>query len=125
MTNHLKDNFPCQQFPGDISEGNYLWGNCPGVIIRGQSSRGQLFGDRFSSEAIILGAIILGHNCPGAIIWGAIIQGVVARWAIIQGQFSSGTIVQTPSFTFPEKKRLRAGETSEPTTTCSANEYLE
>ena len=68
-----------------LSECNYLWSNCPGAIIRGQSSRGQLSRGQYSS-----GAIILGGNCPGAIIQGAIIQGPIVR-----GQFSLGAIVRT------------------------------
>ena len=55
-----------------LSECNYLWSNCPGAIIRGQSSRGQLSGGQYSS-----GAIILGGNCPGAIIQGAIVRGAI------------------------------------------------
>ena len=40
--------------------GNYLWSNCPGAIIRGQSSRGQISGGQYSA-----GAIIVEGNCPG------------------------------------------------------------
>ena len=77
-------------FLGGISRGilswsNYLWGNCPGAIIRGKSSKGAISRGEFSS-----GAIKLGGNCPlegnfprgqlsGGIIWGAIIQGVIFR----------------------------------------------
>ena len=56
-------------FTGILSAGSYLCSNCPGAIIRGQSSRGQLSrgnipqGQLFS-EAIVWGTIILGANCP-------------------------------------------------------------
>ena len=37
------------------SEANFLGGNCPGAIIREQSSRGGLSGGQISSGVIVLG----------------------------------------------------------------------
>ena len=45
---------------GILSGGNYLWGNCPGAIIRAQLSRRQL-----SQGTIILGGNCPRGNCPG------------------------------------------------------------
>ena len=56
---------------GMLSGSNYLWGNCLGAIIQGQSSKGQLSaGGNFprgqlSGGQFSFGAIVLGGNCPG------------------------------------------------------------
>ena len=76
LGNYVDDKSSERQFSsgaisrGILSGGNYLWINCPGAIIRVQSSRGnylegniprgQLPGVQFSSAAIILRG-----NCPG------------------------------------------------------------
>ena len=75
--NYVDDKSPETQFSlavifrGILSGANYLWSNCPGAVIRGQSSRGQLSGGggEYSSETIVWGTIIqgiifLGSNCP-------------------------------------------------------------
>ena len=79
MTNQLKGNFPRGQFPGaylsiifgvivreqssrgQLSRSNYPGGNFP----RGHLSGEQKFVEHFSSEAIILGGNYPGCNNPG------------------------------------------------------------
>ena len=89
-------------FRGILSGGNYLWSNCPGAIIQGQSFRGQLSWALYSSGAIIRGTSFLwGQLSSRAIVRGgnnrgAINQGTIFRGAIIRGEFSSKAFFWTP-----------------------------
>ena len=74
---------------GILSGDNYLWGNCPGAIIRGQSSSGQLSGGNFPLGQLSSRAIVRGQSSRCQLSGGQFSLGVVIR-----GQFSSGAIVR-------------------------------
>ena len=76
---------------GILLGGNYLsgWGNCPGAIIQGQSSSGQLFREQFflgqlSRGQFPYGAITLGGNHPGGNCLGSTYPGGNFLGAIVQ-----------------------------------------
>ena len=75
---------------GILSRGNYRWGNCPGAIIFGQSSRGQFSeGEIFlrgncPGESFPQGYFSGGNNPGGAIIQSAIFRGVIPRGATVR-----------------------------------------
>ena len=86
-----------------LSEGNYLWGNCLGATVGGQSSRKQFSSGAIIQWLIIWRAIFLrgnylrreffrGNNpgaiVQGAIVWGAIIQEVIFLRTIVQDYYS-------------------------------------
>ena len=78
---------------GILSGGNYFWSSCPGVIIQGQSSRGQLSWGQYSS-----GAIVQGGNFPrGQLSVGQLSSGAIVRGAIILGGNCPDTLWTTPS----------------------------
>ena len=82
-----------------LSEGNYLWGNCLGATVRGQSSRRQFSSGAIIQWLIICGAIFLRGNYPRREFFRGnnpelIVQGAIVRGPIIREVIFLRTIVQ-------------------------------
>ena len=98
-TNHLKGNFPQEQFPEGYCQGAIIFG----IIFREQQFRGQLSGGNYPAAILLVGnfareqlsmeQLSLVAIARGAIIWGG---GQSSRGQLSGGQFFLGLIVRTP-----------------------------
>ena len=102
--NHLKENFPWQEFPGGYCQGAIIFG----VIVWERSSRVQLSGRGVIFLGVIVrGAIIRGNypggsfsrwqlssgdSCLGAIMWGATVRKAIIRGTNFLGDNCPDTI---------------------------------
>ena len=78
-----KTNFLGSISRGILSGGNFLWSNCPGAIICGQSSRGTIFlGGNYPRGQLSGGNFPRGQLSSGVINLEAIIQGIIIQGAI-------------------------------------------